>query len=434
MGTKEEKQIMRRRNMKLFPIYKSIAWDYLFFYTIDFIFLTQVKNISASDVVLKTTFFSLFGIILQIPANVIVEYFGRRNSLIIGNILNCLYIFMLIISRSLSDLIFAEFFSAIACAIKGVAEPSLLNESIPPSKYKGKIFSKLNSKGTSGYYLLSSISKIISGYMFQINGYLPMICSLIVMIVTVILSMYFIEPVKKKKINFKKIMGKQQFKDAQIGFKFVLKSERLKALLVASSLICTLLIIFSNYNVSLLDELNISSVIIGYISATLTMLSSYSSKLEKKINEILKNKTLITIALLLSIGCLLSGIFGLFAGENNIFLILLIIAFFTYGIVQGSYYTIIDKYLRSFSNKDIDTKIFAVNKLATSFGRVIGGLFASFLLDKMKTAYCMITIGIIFTVLYILMAEYMKTRVGLDPKKYSKEEKKYDEIERIEEA
>ena len=31
---------MRKRNMKLFPIYKKIASDYLFYYTIDFLFLT----------------------------------------------------------------------------------------------------------------------------------------------------------------------------------------------------------------------------------------------------------------------------------------------------------------------------------------------------------------------------------------------------------
>lgn len=42
MGTNEEikTQQMRKRNMKLFPTYKKIADDYLFYYTIDFLFLT----------------------------------------------------------------------------------------------------------------------------------------------------------------------------------------------------------------------------------------------------------------------------------------------------------------------------------------------------------------------------------------------------------
>ena len=63
--------------------------------------------------------------------------------------------------------------------------------------------------------------------------------------------------------------------------------------------------------------------------------------------------------------------------------------------------------------------------------QVIGGLCASFLLDKMATAYCMIIMGIIFTILYLLMGKYMSKRVGLKPEEYSKEEKKYDEQKQI---
>ena len=71
---KEEMQKMRKVNMRIFPTYKKIAWDYLFFYTVDFLFLTQIKGISASDVVLKSTFYAFFSIVMQIPANIIVEF------------------------------------------------------------------------------------------------------------------------------------------------------------------------------------------------------------------------------------------------------------------------------------------------------------------------------------------------------------------------
>ena len=82
MASKEEKQMMRKTNMRIFPWYKKLGWDYLFFYTIDFLFLSQVKGISASDVVLKSTFYAFFSIILQIPANIVVEFLGRKNSII----------------------------------------------------------------------------------------------------------------------------------------------------------------------------------------------------------------------------------------------------------------------------------------------------------------------------------------------------------------
>lgn len=61
---------IRKRNIKLFSTYKKLAWDYLFYYSIDFLFLTQIKNISAANVVLANSIKYLFGIFIQIPATI----------------------------------------------------------------------------------------------------------------------------------------------------------------------------------------------------------------------------------------------------------------------------------------------------------------------------------------------------------------------------
>ncbi len=431
MSTKEETQRMRKTNMRIFPTYKKMAWDYLFFYSIDFLFFTQIKNISPSDVVLKSTFYSLFAMLMQIPANILVEFLGRKNSLILGNVLNCFYMAIIMLSRNLGDLIFAEFISAFAICIKKVAEPSLLNESIPPSKYKSQIYAKINAKGASGYYLFNAISKIIAGFLFAINGYLPIICSLTVLILATILSIGFVEPIRRKKKSINELLNKKQIEDMKEGFSYILKSERLKALILCSSLIVTLIVILSNYHVSLLKDLKLSSVIIGFIAAGGSFVSSYASKKQEKFHNKFRNKSLITIAMMLSISTLLAGICGLKAEGYKILIIIIILINLVYHFCNGMYSTIIDKYLRNFSNKEIDTKIFAAKNLFANIVRVIGGLCASFLLDKMATAYCMIIMGIIFTILYLLMGKYMSKRVGLKPEEYSKEEKKYDEQKQI---
>ncbi len=72
-----------KRNMKLFPFYRALSFDYLFFYTINFIFLTQVKNISPSAVVLEDSFYAIFVIILQIPATIIVDILGKKKSILL---------------------------------------------------------------------------------------------------------------------------------------------------------------------------------------------------------------------------------------------------------------------------------------------------------------------------------------------------------------
>ena len=430
METKDV-QMMRKTNMRIFPTYKRLAWDYLFFYTIDFLFLTQIKGISAADVMLKSTFYAFFSMALQIPANIIVEFLGRKNSIILGNILSCLYMVMIMMSRNLIDLIIAEFFSAMSFTIKNIAEPSLLNESIPPSRYKSQIYSKISSKGASGYYVIGAISKVIAGALFTINGYLPIILSLLILVLVTVLSIGFIEPVKKKKKGNAVLIYRVEMRNVKEGFAFVLKSERLKALILCASLICSLLSILSTYHVSLQEDIGLSSFVIGIIAAIGGLASAYASKMQAKFHNKFRNQSLFTICMLLSISTIIAGIFGIKAQTYIVLLVMVIASFFVYKFGMGMFYTIIDRYLRNFSNEKIDTKIFAAYNLFRNVFRMLAGLLASFLLDKMATVYCMIVIGVLFTIMYILLGKYMKTRVGLKPEEYSKEERKYDELNQV---
>ena len=83
------------RNIKIFPIYKAISWDLLFFYTILFLFLTQVKGISAADVLLADAAYPIFKFILLMPLTMLIEKIGKRKSLILGNLVNAVSVLFL---------------------------------------------------------------------------------------------------------------------------------------------------------------------------------------------------------------------------------------------------------------------------------------------------------------------------------------------------
>ena len=433
MESKEEKQKMRKINMKLFPIHKMLSWDLLFYYTINFLFLTQIKNISASDVVLTDSIYALFVMILQIPINIMIAFLGKKKSIVIGNLSLVAYMVIIIFSRNIYDLILANFISAIGFGLKDTVQTALLKESVPPSKYKNQIFSKLNSKGATGYYIINMLSKIIAGYLFTINGYLPMICSLIVLIISTIISMGFIEPDKKKNASFKKTMGMDEIKDIKSGFKFVLKSERLKALILSSAFICTLLTILGNYEVNLLEDIKLSAVIIGYAGAINSLVNAIASKKENEFNKMFKNKSLTILSFILSISAIIAGICGITEIRENLMGTIIILgAYMIYGFINGMYYTIIDRYLMNFANKDIDTQITAVYNLFRNATRMLFGFLASFILGITTSANALIIVGIIFTIIFIAISQYMKTRLGLKPEEYSKEERKYDELKEIE--
>lgn len=422
----QEVRMMRKMNMKIFPTYKKLSWDFIFFYTINFLFLTQVKGINPADIVLIDSFYYLFGVITQVPATFVIEFLGRKNSIIFANILNCIYMVVIIFSRNLFNLITAEIICSLAFAIKESAEPSLLNESIPPTKKKSQIFAKINEKGMSSYYVINSISTVTAGFLYNINPYIPIVLSLIVLLIVTFLSTLFIEPVQnnRKKIN----INFNQIKDLKESFQFVLKSERVKSLILFSALMTGILSILSNYEISLLEELEVSSVYLGILFAVLGIVAGMSTKKQDSFHEKYRNKSLSVLGFLVVISCIISGIAGEMSKQFKIGIIFIIISYMVKYFCSGIYYALIEKYLSNFSNKEIDTKIFTANNLIRSIASAMVGVMASFLLDRVDTAICMIVIGIIFFLLMLILNRYMKTRLGLKPEEYSKEEVKYDKL------
>ena len=116
----------KKYNVKLFPIYKAISWDLLFYYAISFLFLTQVKRLSASDVLFVDAFYPIFKFVLQIPCTFLINKLGNRKCLIIGNLTVASSILALILSNNMIILIFSQFLSALGYALSFVCISLLL--------------------------------------------------------------------------------------------------------------------------------------------------------------------------------------------------------------------------------------------------------------------------------------------------------------------
>ena len=350
--------------------------------------------------------------------------------MILGNALGCLYIVLIMFSQNILYLIVAEFINSIAFAIKESADPSLLNESIPPTKEKSKIFAKINEKGLSRYHIINAISMVIAGILYEINPYIPLIFALALSVLVTLLANFFIEPIEKNKEK-QKIKSVNQTKELKSSFEFVLKSERVKSLILFAAIIMPILSVLENYGISMLEDLNISASYIGILFAILGIISGISTKKQDKFHNKFRNKSLTVIGLMLVGSCIFSGISGIIAKQISIGIIFVIIFYTIRYVCLGLYHALIDKYLSNFTNEQIDTKIFTAKNFLSSITSAIAGIFAAFLLDRMETAYFMVIIGIIFLILMTLVIKFMKNRVGLKPEEYSKEEVKYDKIKNI---
>lgn len=146
-ATKEQIMIKRKKkNVKIFPIYKMVSWDLLFYFPIIFLFLTQIKGFSASQVLFADAFYTLSNTFWQIPVTSVVDRIGKKNCLIIGNILYSLSILAMIFMRNYYELLLIQFIYALGYSIKGICESNILYDSLPSGKKRGKIYSTIDRK------------------------------------------------------------------------------------------------------------------------------------------------------------------------------------------------------------------------------------------------------------------------------------------------
>lgn len=411
------------KNLKLYPRYRRIARDFLFFYTINVLFLTQVKKIDMSAVVLVDTFYSLFVVILQIPISLIIDKVGRRKGIIIGNLCNVIYLILVINSSNLFHLICAELLSASGFSFKDIAETALLNESIEEAQEeKSKLFAHIQGKAVSGYYFISAISMIISGFIYEINPYYPMLVSLLITIFVLFMSFKFKEPIIVRKEENKE-NNKVSLKESLL---FAFKSKRCRSILIFGSVAIGVIYVLATYEICLIEELNIPTGVIGILFALLNVVSAVSSSAQNKVQNILKNKTLLFLGITLSLVCIFAGLTAkLNASIVLIMAIITVLYILKYWIV-GVFLVLISKYLSNFTDERIDARLFAIYSFTTSIVAALFGVFASRLVAYMSTADAMIIFGSIMLVIFIAVLLYIKNKLGLKADEYSDYELQFD--------
>ena len=226
---------IRRNNAKLYPIYKMFSWDLLFFYSIEFLFYTITKKLTASEVLIINGFYLFFRISMQIPAVAITDFLGKRKSIILGNIMLIFFVLALMFIPGAISIIIADLIFSLGYDIKTIAESNLLYDSVATKGGDG-LYSKLDAKGGSWYYILDGIASLTAGYLFVMNNYLPLIICLIFLIISTILSFGFrdIYDIKKDENKNAGLIGtlKEYKQDLKQSFKFVLTSKRMRSFML----------------------------------------------------------------------------------------------------------------------------------------------------------------------------------------------------------
>ena len=420
----------KAKNRKIITLYKILSYDLIFYYTISYLFLVNVKGLSAAQIVFADSFYPLFKLLFQLPCTIFIQKFGKRNSLIVSNIAVSIFVILTIGLIDTFTMIVSNFFLAFAFVIKAMAEPTILYDSLEDTPNKRETFTKYEGKSAAGYFFLEAITSLGTGFLYVINPYVPLIICLLVTIFTVFLSTLLHEI--PTNTNIEKVQSaKEQFqnhvKDLKIAFKFIIKSGRLRSLILYNSLMASLLFLTNTFRRSLLDDIGVSSEYFGIIFTIFGIVASISATQSYSMHKAYTNKTLSLIGLSYTISIIVCGAAVVLKLPLFLMYYILLIAFSVNYIMKGPFYTLIKQYLNSFCDSNMRLKIYSANLFFEYISATIFSLICSWIMGYFSNAVTTLLLGLVSTGLMILLLIYLSTRVGLKPEEYSKDDIYYDD-------
>ena len=304
----------------------------------------------------------------------IVRKIGKKNSVILGTILLFFSVLLNIISNKYIGFLIAEFLYVIGFVFKHM-DNAILIKNLNYLKREEE-YIKIQTKGNTIYSLVTLIISIISGFLFNINPYIPVLLSLTICFINILLT-YFIYEVPTSEEN--EITSEtNKFKNNVILL--ILLYGLFYSMIACGQKNSKLFIQLNMQEFLSLDKVAIYMGIFIFISRICRLVSNIGFV---KIYNKLKNKTLFLLELLLCLSFSLLLV-GNYIGYNMSGVCVMAIGFFIYLLIRDPFDTYVRKTLFSLTKEKEHDKVINYITLSRKIFSLIYGLFVSALLIKMN--------------------------------------------------
>ncbi len=210
-----EENKLKRFN-KIFPWYDGLSGDLLFWVAIDTLFLTVVKNFTASQIVSLTSISMIINILLQVPLLKIIHKIGNTKSVRLGSFLLLISSILLTFGRNYITIVIGKIFYEMSFTFQNMINAVLKNNL--ELQHTENEYIKYRTKANTIYAAVTMIISFVASIMFNINNYLPMIGCITFCVICFILSWYMVDYSKdnKNKLEKNKETGKEKIKYTKI--------------------------------------------------------------------------------------------------------------------------------------------------------------------------------------------------------------------------
>lgn len=176
---------------KIYPLFAGLSGDLIFYIAINTLFLTEVKGFSALEISSLTTISIFVMLILNPLVMKIINKIGALNSVRIGVTLLFLGAFLITVGNNYFTILIGSILYESYSYFKKM-DTVILRKNLSFLKEEDKHL-EYESKGSLIYAVVTMFTSFVSGFLFNLNNYLPMICCLIFCLINLFLVNFLYE-------------------------------------------------------------------------------------------------------------------------------------------------------------------------------------------------------------------------------------------------
>ena len=165
--------------------------------------------------------------------------------------------------KSVIAFLISAAFCALGFDLKELCESNLLYDSLIKTDRRSENYSKIESKVNSKYYIIETLSCLLSGFLYVINPYIPICLCIAITTLCLILSTQF-QDIKREE----SIKGlKEEYIELKQSLKSISKSKRIMSLLIINGLFVGMLYVYNTLKNIVLLRVGVEEKYFGVIFA-----------------------------------------------------------------------------------------------------------------------------------------------------------------------
>lgn len=384
-----------KRNVKLYPSYRAFAYDFLFLWTISILYLTEVKGLTYSQVILLDSILMFAAFVMQVPITKFINKCGRILSARIAAIAWLGFALIYLFGQGFAIFIIANLLYGLGVAIRNITDIEILSLSLKKLNRK-RDYSKVEGKGLFVYNVIEAISSIAAGYLYEfVNPYAPMIGTVVCCIISVVLSFMIKDPIDDE-IEEKELDRIEEEKSKRApSYKALLKRPFVISMIIFCFSFYGLLSVFSSLAKMYYQNINTPAYLFGYIFCALKLISALTYKYEFKYELRKGVKSLIIFSIIALLAYITNAVVYTISPTSIMSIIIITVMIIGQQVSRSAYRIATRNYINTCSTKSSLSKTLTLYSMAEYLGYALITMFTSLVLGLSGDSFVVANLSLV---------------------------------------